>query len=161
MEEIQIRPAKAEEWEDTMALAWRTFQKFEAPIYSQQGIDSFLSFISDAKLFMMFRLGAYQLFLATSYNSNSGTEKIVGMISVRNEKLISLLFVDEKYQRQGIGKKLVEYAAMNICENTHHSCCQVKAAPNATEFYHKLGFKDMGQATEYDGIVTIPMQLDF
>ena len=35
---IIIRPARREEWDDAMALAWRTFMKFEAEDYTDKGI---------------------------------------------------------------------------------------------------------------------------
>ena len=32
---ISVRPAYREEWDDAMALAWRTFMRFEAQDYTQ------------------------------------------------------------------------------------------------------------------------------
>lgn len=153
MKKYIIRPAKTEEWEDAMSLAWRTFQKFEAPIYPQQGIDSFLNFISDSTLYKMFCLGVYRLYLAVDEDG-----KILGMITVRNENMISLLFVEEKYHRMGIGKQLILYAASVIREEYGHKHCIVNAAPFAVNFYHKLGFYDTEEIMEHDGIYTYPMR---
>ena len=44
---ISVRPAYREEWDDAMALAWRTFMRFEAQDYTQEGIKSFQDFITD------------------------------------------------------------------------------------------------------------------
>lgn len=61
---ITVRSAYRDEWDDAMALAWRTFMKFEAADYTQQGIKSFQDFITDNVLYRMFVIGLYQLFAA-------------------------------------------------------------------------------------------------
>ena len=146
-----IRPAKRNEWEDAMALAWRTFMKFEAPDYSERGRDSFLEFISDEGLYKMFLLGEYHLFVALD------DKKIVGIVALRARTHISLLFVDEMYHRQGLGRSLINYAAMYVAEEIRENIITVNAAPYATEFYHKVGFKDAGPMEENDGIRYTPM----
>ena len=88
-DEIVIRKAVMADWEETMAMTWRTFLKFEAKDYGMEGVDSFRNFISDPLLRRMFLLGTYHMFVATYH------EKIIGMVSLRNENHISLLFVDE------------------------------------------------------------------
>ena len=57
--EFTIRRANVEEWEAAMELVWKTFLKFEAPVYSQEGSDNFLNFISGEKLYQMFLIGEY------------------------------------------------------------------------------------------------------
>ncbi len=41
---IQIRRANIYDWDEAIALAWKTFLKFEAKDYGQEGIDSFREF---------------------------------------------------------------------------------------------------------------------
>ena len=101
-DEIVIRKAVMADWEETMAMTWRTFLKFEAKDYGMEGVDSFRNFISDPLLRRMFLLGTYHMFVATYH------EKIVGMVSLRNENHISLLFVDEMYHKRGIGRRLID-----------------------------------------------------
>ena len=62
--DVVIRRAFPEEWEAAMAFAWTVFSEFEAPIYSRRGAESFMEFISDARLKSMFLHGKYPLFLA-------------------------------------------------------------------------------------------------
>lgn len=145
-----IRMARQEEWYDAMALAWKTFLKFEAVDYSERGTKSFQEFITDKILYRMFLKGVYHLYIALE------EEKIVGLISLRNEMHISLLFVDEKYHRQGIGRRLI--AHLKNVEKIHK--LTVNASPYGVGFYHKIGFKDMGPKTEKDGIIYTPMILD-
>ena len=147
-----IRPVKAVEWEDAMGVAWRTFQKYEAPEYSQAGIDSFLDFISDENLYKMYVAGLYKVFVAVD------DKRIIGIISLRKRNHISLLFVDSKYHRQGIGSALISFAAMYVIEEEGLGLLTVHAAPYAEEFYHKVGFIDVGGRTEEHGIIYTPMQ---
>lgn len=160
----KIRPAKQEEWESAMALAWRTFLHFEAADYTPQGVDSFLDFISDTTLNRMFIMGNYRLFVAVEKETkkNDGTqigveEKIVGLVSLREVNHISLLFVDEKYHKQGIGRALVNYAAAYLYEEKGKIFCTVNAAPYAVGFYEKIGFHAVKPEESKDGIRFTPM----
>lgn len=149
---IAIRPAYRNEWDDAMALAWRTFMQFEAHDYTPAGVESFLDFITDTVLHRMFMLGAYQLFGA--YDSG----RMIGMISLRGETHISLLFVDEKYHKMGIGRGLIDYVSRYVLTEEGHGSITVNAAPYATGFYHRLGFVDTGVEQASDGIRYTPMQ---
>lgn len=149
---ISIRPAYRNEWDDAMALAWRTFMQFEAHDYTPAGVESFLDFITDTVLHRMFMLGAYQLFGA--YDSG----RMIGMLSLRGETHISLLFVDEKYHKMGIGRGLIDYVSRYVLTEEGHSSITVNAAPYATGFYHRLGFVDTGAERASDGIRYTPMQ---
>lgn len=151
---ILVRPAYREEWDDAMALAWRTFMRFEAKDYTPEGIGSFQDFITDTVLHRMFVMGAYQLFGA--YDNG----KMVGMISLRNETHISLLFVDEKYHRIGIGRSLIEYVSDYVLNEEGHHLITVNAAPYATGFYHRVGFMDTDTEQINDGIRYTPMELN-
>jgi len=96
-----IRKAGKEDWDDAMAVAWKTFLKFEADVYTKEGVRSFFDFITDSFLYRMFLNGAYHMFIA----EDDG--KIIGIITLRNDTHISLLFVDEDYHRQGVGSCLM------------------------------------------------------
>ena len=148
----QIRSAYRDEWDDAMALAWRTFLRFEADIYTAEGIRHFEDFITDTTLHRMFLLGAYQMFVALDHN------RIVGMITLRNASHISLLFVDEKYHRQGIGRALIEYLREYLLSEAGVDRVTVNAAPYGVAFYHKLDFRDLRPEEEKDGIKYTPME---
>lgn len=149
---ITIRPAYREEWDDAMALAWRVFMRFEANDYTPEGIESFQDFITDSVLHRMFIMGAYQLFGA--YDN----ERMIGMISLRNETHISLLFVDERYHRRGVGRRLIQYVSDYVRNEEGHSFVTVNAAPYAVEFYHRVGFVDTNVKQFNDGIWYTPME---
>lgn len=149
---IILRPAYRAEWDDAMALAWRTFIKFEAKDYTPRGMVSFQDFISDTVLYRMFVMGEYQLFGA--YDN----DKMVGMISLRSQTHISLLFVDERYHRMGIGRSLIELVGNYVLTEEGHHHITVNAAPGAIGFYHAVGFVDTGAEQTNDGIRYTPME---
>lgn len=143
---IVVRSAYRDEWDDAMALAWRTFMRFEADDYSTEGIKSFQDFITDTTLYRMFVMGAYQLFCALD------GKKLVGMISLRNETHISLLFVDASYHKKGVGRALIDYVGDYVLLEEGFHRLTVNAAPYAVDFYHKLGFRDTDTEKISDGI---------
>lgn len=131
---------------------------FEASDYTPQGVDSFLDFISDTTLNRMFIMGNYQLFVAVEDEPEKAVgEKIIGLISLREVNHISLLFVDEKYHKQGIGRSLMNYAASYLYEEKGKIFCTVNAAPYAVEFYKKIGFHAVKPEESKDGIRFTPM----
>lgn len=149
---IALRPAYRGEWDDAMALAWRTFMQFEAKDCTPGGVGSFLDFITDTVLHRMFVMGEYQLFGA--YDNG----RMVGMISLRGETHISLLFVDARYHRMGIGKALIDYVSNYVVTEEGHNRITVNAASGATGFYHCVGFVDTDKEQTNDGIRYTPME---
>lgn len=148
----QIRTAYRDEWEDAMALAWKTFQRFEADDYGPIGVRNFEDFITDPALHRMFVMGSYQLFVALD------RDRIVGMVTLRGTTHISLLFVDENYHKQGIGRALMEYLENYLLTEVGADRMTVNASPYGVGFYHKLGFKDVRPEECRDGIIYTPME---
>ena len=134
-----------------MALAWRSFKKFVADDYTDAGVKEFYDFISDNGIYKMFLIGEYRLWVAELDG------EIVGMISVRAKRHISLLFVDEKHMRKGIGRDLV-YAASEYMLENGENYATVNASPYGVPFYHKVGFIDTGAETVNGGMVITPMR---
>ncbi len=146
-----IRPIRDEEWGDTMALVWRVFLRYEVEDYSTEGVNNFRDFIADDTLYMMFRQGVYRVFGCFE------GPKICGMISVRSGNHISLLFVDEKSQRQGIGANLMRYLCDCLVEEGQ-SRVTVNSSPYAVGFYHRMGFTDTDVVQYSQGISFTPME---
>ncbi len=135
-----------------MALAWKTFQRFEAADYGPIGVRNFEDFITDPALHRMFVMGSYQLFVALD------RDRIVGMITLRGTTHVSLLFVDENYHKQGIGRALMEYLENYLLTEVGADRMTVNASPYGVGFYHKLGFKDVRPEERRDGIIYTPME---
>ncbi len=147
----EIRFAGRDEWEEAMGLAWKTFLEFEADDYTLEGIRNFEDFITDSGLKRMFDMGAYQMISAFDQR------KMIGMITLRNEMHISLLFVDRSYHRHGVGRALVERMADYAKTELGQERLTVNASPYGVGFYHKIGFKDLEPEKQQDGIIYTPM----
>ena len=126
--------------------------KFEAKDYGQEGIDSFREFLSDALLRRMFLKGDYPVFIALD------GEKQAGMISLRNKRHISLLFVGEGHHHRGIGRRLIESVEEYSRREYQEERLTVNAAPYAVGFYRQVGFEDVAPELSKDGIIYTPME---
>lgn len=148
----EVRSAYRDEWDDAMALAWKTFLRFEADVYSPEGVRNFEDFITDTMLHRMFVMGAYQMFVALDAG------KIIGMITLRNRTHISLLFVDEQYHRKGVGRALMQYLENYLLTEIGADRVTVNSSPYGEGFYHRLGFRDLRPREEKNGIIYTPME---
>lgn len=148
----EIRFAYKEEWQKVIALAWKTFLKFEAPDYSKEGVESFNNFITDQTLYKMFVSGTYQLMVALDNST------IIGIISVRDINHVSLLFVEESFHKKGVGTNLIKELCSYLFREEHITRITVNSSPFAVGFYHKLGFNDLDTELTADGIRYTPME---
>ena len=151
----EYRWAKVDEWIPAMDMVWRTFLKFEGDEYSEEGIRNFYDFITDTELYRAFLDGRYQMMVALD------GEKIIGAASVRNRNHLSLLFVDELYHRQGVGRTLMERMCHYLQYEAGEKFMSLKAAPYAVAFYQKIGFRALGAEQEFSGIRVTPMERVF
>ena len=147
-----IRSVTDDEWPEAMGLAWHVFLLFEADDYSEEGISNFYRFVTDRLLYRMFKAGQYQLFGYFIEN------KLAGIISLRNENHISLLFVDEKHQHKGIARSLLEYVNNYLLTELGMQEVSVDSSPYAVEFYHRMGFVDTDHEITKNGIRYTPMK---
>ena len=152
---ILIRTINENEWEEAMNLAWDTFILYEAPEYTKEGITSFRNVVRDPILKTLFIEGKYNVLAA--FNNNI----IVGIIGVRNETHISLLFVDSEYHKKGIARRLVEKTFERTYEKYGKREMTVNSSPYAVGFYHKMGFVDTDIEQTTDGIRYTPMKARF
>ncbi len=135
---------------DAYHLIKRTFNKTQTKYYSDEGIASFNDMLKEAICICSLFPDA-MLFLG-AYNGSTLTGTCVC-----KDAHISMLFVDGKYQRKGIGKKLINEVKARLKAQKYKKLT-VYAAPNAVEFYRKQGFVVMGGKCCHDGIEYIPMQ---
>ena len=147
-----ICPVLADNWNEAMHRAWRTFMEYESADYTDEGIENFRRFVSDDKLRQLSGLGLYDVYAA--YVDGN----IAGMISLRNGNHISLLFVDGIYHRRGIGRALVGHLLEQLKRDGRYDRVTVDAAPYGIEFYHRLGFADISSEQCRDGIIYTPME---
>lgn len=149
---FDIRFIDSEEWEEAMEMVYRTFLEFDAGMFTDEGIGHFRDFISDTSLKKSFMGGAFQVIGAYV------GMKLVGVIALRGNNHISLLFVDKDYHNNGIGRRLVAVLSDYAYLKLHEKELTVNSAPYAKDFYHKLGFVDLAPETESEGIIYTPMK---
>ena len=150
--QIDIRFIGSSEWEEAVSLVYSVFIKFDAPEFTEEGIKHFRDFLRDNYLKRMFEEGYLDVIGAYSQG------KLVGVIALRNDNHISLLFVDGDYHNNGIGSRLFYSAADYARLKLKQEILTVNSSPYAVGFYHSLGFKDRSGAVTQDGIIYTPME---
>lgn len=143
---MEINKLNRMQIEESIPLVWDVFCKYEAENYPKKGKEAFWNAINTADY----------LDMLTAYGAFDG-KKLVGIIATRNEgSHIALFFVDGKYHRQGIGRKLFEEC---LADNKNPRIT-VHSSEYAVDIYKKLGFVQKGEIKEDDGIRYIPMMLE-
>lgn len=153
LKNVTVRSIRPEEWEDAMDLAWRVFLRFESEDYTPEGVRSFREFVTNETLRRMFSVGDYTVYAAFLQK----TGEMIGMVSLRNKTHISLLFVEEKYHLNGVGRVLM-HEMKDYVVRTGYEKLTVNASPYAIGFYHTIGFVDTDLEQEREGIRYTPME---
>ncbi|MBP3463566.1 MAG: GNAT family N-acetyltransferase [Clostridia bacterium] len=148
--EYECREMNLNELEETMELVKKVFDEFEAPEYSDEGIKNFYKFANVENIKKLLKENL-KIVIVKDYS------KIIGMLAIRDNSHIGMLFVDKAYHRKGIAKYLIRYAkglyGMNNTDIT------VNSSPYAVEIYKRMGFEILSNEKETDGIRFIPMVL--
>lgn len=80
-------------------------------------------------------------------------DEIAGFIAIKDKKSIFHLFIDEKYHKKGIAKKLWQY----VKENYDVSNMSVNSSLYAIKVYESFGFEISSKQSEYQGLKYQPM----
>jgi GNAT superfamily N-acetyltransferase len=150
---VKIRLMRPGEEISVSELIVRTFQRDVAPLYGEQGIREFLSYVTPEAI--LSRQARKHVMLVATQG-----EELVGALELREYSHVSLLFVEATRQRKGIGRHLMD-EAIQLCK-THHSGIHeitVNASPNAVEAYKRFGFHATGELQVKNGIGFVPMTL--
>lgn len=145
---MEIRELPSAVLPDALNLIWRVFLDFEAPDYSEQGVESFRRFIQLKQVQALVEKG--ELHFWGAYEKS----QLVGTIAVKHGTHISMLFVDPDFHRMGVGTRLFE----NAFEG-YRGAITVNSSPYAVAYYHRLGFKDQSKEQIIDGIRFTPMMM--
>ena len=143
MEPYPVRRLTKEEITVALELCWRVFLEFEAPEYSQEGIDHFRTSLEDQE----------RIRKLTFYGAFDG-DKLVGTLCMRAPQNIGGFFVDAVYHRRGIGRRLFEAMRQDYAKQEF----TVHSSPYAVEVYRHLGFVPTGEEQTVDGLRFTPMQ---
>ena len=151
--QIKYRRMKQGDESKVSELISVVFNQFVAPGFSQEGIDEFMNYIKPDAIESQLKKNHFA-FVATL-----GTE-IIGVVEIRNKNHVALFFVDGRFQRKGIGKKLLQ-KALAVCgsNNLESSQITVNASPNSEKAYETLGFEPTENEQCVNGIRFVPMAL--
>ena len=142
---IEIKQLLNNEKDEALLFAKRVYIESKDESYSEQGIETFCSFVDNKEITKSFKIyGAFE------------NNILKGIIATdRRKRHISLFFVDKGSQGKGIGKEL-----MNVIVNDNeNSYITVNSSRYGVIIYEKLGFVKMEEEKEQDGLKFTPMKL--
>jgi GNAT superfamily N-acetyltransferase len=150
---ITVRPILSGEEEQVSGLILRLFHEFVAHEYSQEGQERFSTYVTPAALRQR---SEHDHFMLVALKG----EEVIGAIEIRQSRHLSLLFVDQRFQRKGIARRLLEKALTRVhSENPMLACLSVNASRYAVPAYERLGFRTIAAEEIVHGMISTPMQL--
>ena len=157
--DIQYRYIKRGEESAVAALVAAVFMAHVAPHYTQEGVEEFLGY-AEVSEFTRRLQREHVILVAVTGGDEDEEAQIVGMIEVREQRHISLLFVAGAYQGRGIATALLA-RAIRRCRrvNPDLAALTVHASPNAVPIYRRLGFVPSAEEQVVHGIRYTPMTL--
>ena len=138
-----------------LTLVWNVFLEFEAPDYSDEGIQEFKSFLEYES--MKAKLQDNQVRMWVCFEN----ENLVGVLATSRTRPtchICLLFVDKEHHRKGIARSLFNTMTEYYKMNSNYSEITVFSSPYAVEAYHRLGFENTDTEQTINGIRFTPMK---
>ena len=153
MDKIEISQYESGQEFMISELIKRVYDEFVSIDYADEGNHFFYDWIDPIKIAERQKVQP-TIFIA------SIASKIVGMIEIRDNNRISLLFVDKAYQGKGIAKKLFQKSLEN-CIKTIGSIDKfyVHASPFSIPIYERLGFVKTDIMQVKFGIKFLPMEM--
>jgi len=152
MNNLKIEEYKKGEEEEVSLLIQTVYNEFVSIDYSDEGNKFFNEWIEPAKIADRQKS---QINILVAFVDS----QLVGMIEIRENKYISLLFVDKNYQRQGIAKSLFEESLKrSIDRDPTIDMFYVHASPFSIPIYKRLGFVETDDMQEQFGIKYMPMK---
>jgi GNAT superfamily N-acetyltransferase len=150
---ISFRQMQPGEETDVVELVLDVFSEFVAPEFSSEGVLEFKKFVNEAVLVERFNSG--NPIIVANFK-----KEIIGVIEIRDNSHIALLFVKKPYQKKGVAKKLIQ-EAIETCKGKNQNIKKltVNSSPNAYAAYHHIGFTGEKTVQTVNGIRFIPMEL--
>ena len=142
---LEVRELLNNEKGEALLFAKRVYIESKDESYSEQGIETFYSFVDNKKITKSFKIyGAFE------------DNVLKGIIATDSQKRhICLFFVDKVSQGKGIGKELMKV----VINNNENSYITVNSSRYGVPIYEKLGFIKIEEEKEQDGLKFTPMKL--
>lgn len=133
---FKIRKFKKKDTANTALLMVNVYKKFNQGEATKKGLQEYVNSIHPKKVpldKLYKKLNKTIAFVATD------KEKIIGVVRGTPDRINSL-FVEGKYQKQGVGKKLVEFF-VSAAKKQGAKFIKVRSSVSAVPFYKAMGFK--------------------
>ena len=130
--EYEIRWVIDDEIPRALDLAWRMFEKYDAPDYGAEHTERMRVAIED-------RLKDLSIYDERLMVVAIVDDRVVGMLETYGTNRISLLFVDSEYQRKGIATALMNKIAGEL-KTRGYDKIVLNASPYGLAFYRHYGF---------------------
>lgn len=140
---MNIRQLTNQEYSKAIELSLAVFMECGTTDFDINGLNTFKDFIYNRSLMN-------ELTIFGAFDNN----QLIGIIGTKNKgRHISLLFINPKYHREGIGSILFDYAYLNQTV----SQITVNSSSFAVKFYESLGFTKIAGEQETNGLRYTPM----
>ena len=150
---IKFRKIRDGEEIEVCNLVARSFNEFIAPDFPEQGVEEF--FLYSNPLSLKRRLEKNYFSMVAECDG-----RILGMIEIKGENHISMLYVDKDFHHNGIASYLVKKALEEISENNRNpKDITVNSSRYAVPFYESLGFIQYEDEKSVYGVIHTPMLL--
>ena len=143
LENQYVRPLVNDELQNAIELIWEVFLRFEAPEYSQEGINHFRASLDDKE-----RTNSLKWYGAFD------NENLVGVITMREPQHIGGFFVKANCQGKGFGRMLFESMKADYKKQEF----TVNSSLYAVKIYEHLGFVATDTQQTVNGIRFTPMK---
>jgi len=153
MSTVRIEKYQHGQEEMIYQLIKKVYDEYVSIDYFEEGNKFFYDWIQPSKI-------ADRQLIQTNIWVAYKDSELVGMIEIRDNKFISLLFVDKKYQGQGIAKRLFNESLKEIIQRDFNlDKFYVHASPYSIPIYRKMGFIETDNMREENGIKYLPMEM--
>ena len=153
MSDITYRQMREDDAAEVSALVLSGFDEYIAPEYTPQGVAEFRKYVQPAALLERV-LQDHFIVVATR------DDTLLGMIEMRQKNHVSLLFVAEPFQRQGVSRGLFDHA---MAHAQRQEGAVERVTVNSSRYgvpaYEALGFLQTGPERAVNGIVFTPMAM--
>jgi len=148
-----FRTLKPGEEIEVCNLVARSFNEFIAPGFSEEGVQEFFKYANPRALKKRSESGYFAMV------AESGGE-ITGIIELKENNHISMLYVHKAFHRKGVAKELVRLALEEVSSNNENiEEITVNSSRYAVPFYERLGFIQYENEKSIYGVIHIPMAL--
>lgn len=151
-----IRRLRPDEVDEALALAMETFLAYEAPDYGPEGVASFRRDIIDNSDFRAACMnGTNRMWGALDGH------RIIGLMGMRGESHIVLVFTHRDYHRQGVASAILQALLADVRrENPHIRRLTLNSSPYGLPFYLHAGFQPADTEKTINGIRFTSMTYD-